>query len=215
MSCISGSMSKPGRYHYFLMYKPYGVLCQFTPEIPGQTTLAEVYAFPKGVYPAGRLDQDSEGMLLLTDDPGLKTMLLDPANSMTKSYAVQVEGCPAEADLAPLTEGMTIRIKGKPVSLRPAFFRIPNHPLELPERVPPVRFRKQIPDTWVEIVLTEGKNRQVRRMMAALGFPVLRLVRTALGNWRMTDLLPGQVVSFTREEVLERLGLGPNGRLRD
>lgn len=129
MSCISGSMSKPGRYHYFLMYKPYGVLCQFTPEIPGQTTLAEVYAFPKGVYPAGRLDQDSEGMLLLTDDPGLKTMLLDPANSMTKSYAVQVEGCPAEADLAPLTKGMTIRIKGKPVSLRPAFFRIPNHPL--------------------------------------------------------------------------------------
>lgn len=169
--------------HYFL-YKPYGMLSQFTPDHDGQVTLADLaFAFPKDVYPVGRLDADSEGLLLLTNDKSLNAQLLNPHQHYPKTYWAQVEGDPGEADLDKLRYGVDIRVRKKTHRTRPANVRRLEAEPILPPRVPPVRYRKSVPDTWIEITLTEGKNRQVRRMCAAVGFPVLRLARAAIGPY--------------------------------
>ncbi|MBK9338648.1 MAG: pseudouridine synthase [Lewinellaceae bacterium] len=184
---------------HFLLFKPYGMLSQFTPEQAGQITLADLdFDFPKDVYPVGRLDADSEGLLLLTDDKALNFKLLNPGSHFPKTYLAQVEGVPAEQDLDALRRGVDIKINGKTHRTRPAAVRLLDGAPDLPPRVPPIRFRKSVPDCWLEIVLTEGKNRQVRRMCAAVGFPVLRLVRTGLGHWRagageLAGMAPGEV----------------------
>lgn len=178
---------------YYICYKPYGVLSQFTPDHPGQKTLADLYPFPGDVYPVGRLDQDSEGLLVLTNDKSLISKLLDPSCKVEKQYLVQVEGLVGPESLAPLTEGMSIRIKGKAIRLRPVRFELLGVPPALPDRMPPIRYRQSIPDSWLRLILTEGKNRQVRRMMAGLGFPVLRLVRESMGPFRLEALQPGEV----------------------
>ncbi len=179
---------------YYLIYKPYGMLSQFTREAPGQETLADLdFVFPKDVYPVGRLDADSEGLLLLTNDTALNARLLSPEQGHTRTYWVQVEGIPSEEALDRLRKGVEIRIKGKRHTTRPAeAHRLPAPP-DLPERNPPVRFRKTVPDSWLELTLTEGKNRQVRRMCAAAGYPVLRLVRVKIGTMALGDLQPGEV----------------------
>ena len=160
--------------HYFQIYKPYGVLSQFTTEHSHKKTLAKVYNFPASVYPIGRLDEDSEGLLLLTDDKKLNQELL--GRGVEKEYWVQVEGQPTESDLEPLRQGVTIRVKKKIHHTLPAKASIlPSEPA-LPDRDPPIRFRKSIPTTWLSITLREGKNRQVRKMTAKVGFPTLRLV---------------------------------------
>lgn len=169
-----------------LLNKPYGVLCQFTDEA-GRATLKDHVPVP-GVYAAGRLDTDSEGLLLLTDDGALQHRIADPRHKLPKTYLVQVEGVPDEAALAALRAGVDL---GDFVT-RPCGARAVAEPQWLWPRDPPVRFRKAIPTAWLEIVLREGKNRQVRRMTAKVGLPTLRLVRAAIGDWALDGLLPGQ-----------------------
>lgn len=169
-----------------LLNKPYGVLCQFTDQA-GRATLKDCVALP-GVYAAGRLDTDSEGLLLLTDDGRLQHRIADPRHKLAKTYLVQVEGEPDEAALARLRAGLDLGdFHTLPCETRPVA-----EPDWLWPRVPPVRFRKAVPTSWLEIVLREGKNRQVRRMTAKVGFPTLRLIRIAIGPWRLDGLQPGQ-----------------------
>jgi 23S rRNA pseudouridine2457 synthase len=161
-------------------HKPYGILCQFTPDQPGQRTLAE-FGFPPGVYPVGRLDLDSEGLLLLSDESGFNHRLLDPKTAHPRTYLAQVEGIPTAEAIARLARG-GIDIQGH--KSRPCRTRVPDPQPDFPPRDPPVRFRQAIPTRWLELQLIEGKNRQVRRMTAAVGFPTLRLIRTAIGGFR-------------------------------
>ncbi len=168
-----------------LLNKPYGVLCQFT-DREGRPTLAD-HVREKGVYAAGRLDADSEGLLLLTDDGGLAHRLTDPRHKQPKTYWAQVEGVVTEDALARLRNGVVLN-DGPTL---PAEARAIETPTLWP-RDPPVRFRKSVPDAWIELVLREGRNRQVRRMTAAVGLPTLRLVRVQVGEHALGDLRPGQ-----------------------
>jgi 23S rRNA pseudouridine2457 synthase len=186
---------------FFLLYKPYGVLSQFTKEAPGHRTLTDLYDFPPGVYPVGRLDKDSEGLLILTDDNELKHRLLTPKYGHKRAYFVQVEGIPEEEPLERLRRGVVIRIEKKDYKTLPAEVRLLPHPPDLPDRAPPVRYRKTVPDSWLEIELTEGKNRQVRRMCAEVGFPVLRLVRVRIGGLSLGNLRAGEVKEIRREDI--------------
>ncbi len=167
--------------------KPHNVLCQFTDRSkPARRTLAE-FGLPAGVYPAGRLDFDSEGLLLLTDDGALAHKLTDPRHKQPKTYWVQVEGTPGPSQLAALREG--VELKDGPT--RPA--RVTGiAPPALWPRDPPVRVRKTVPDAWLALTITEGRNRQVRRMTAAVGLPTLRLVRVSIGPWALGALSPGR-----------------------
>ena len=167
--------------------KPYGVLCQFTDRsTPPRPTLAG-FGLPAEVYPAGRLDFDSEGLLLLTDDGGLVHRLTDPRHKQPKTYWVQVEGDPSESQLRQLRDGLLL----KDGMTRPAQARVMDAPALWP-RDPPVRFRKSVPDAWLEVTISEGRNRQVRRMTAAVGLPTLRLVRVAIGGIALGRLQPGE-----------------------
>ena len=170
-----------------LFHKPYGMLCTFTGE-PGQRTLAEAVDVP-GVYAAGRLDRDSEGLLVLTDDGALQARLTDPRHAHRKVYWAQVEGEPDESALERLRDGVELRDGvTRPAGAR----RLPD--LAPPARQPPIRVRRHLPTSWVELVLREGRNRQVRRMTAAVGHPTLRLIRVAVGPWTLGDLAAGQWV---------------------
>lgn len=180
------------------LHKPYGVLSQFTPE-PGSRwrTLAD-FGLPKDVYALGRLDADSEGLLLLSDEPGLNSRLLDPAHGHRREYWVQVERLPTDAALAEIARGVTIGgHRTQPCRVR----RLDPAPA-LPPRDPPIRERKNVPDCWLALELTEGKNRQVRRMTAAVGHPTLRLVRARIGALTLASLglAPGQWRELTRAE---------------
>ena len=182
---------------YLLFHKPYGGLTQFTDRtVPPRPTLADFIRVP-GVYAAGRLDADSEGLLLLTDDGPLKYRLLTPAFGHRRTYWVQVEGAPDAAALAALRSGVTIQGE----RTRPAEVREIAVP-DLPARVPPVRYRASIPTAWLELTLTEGRNRQVRRMTAAAGFPTLRLVRWSMENLTLAGLQPGQWRDLTGAELV-------------
>ena len=165
--------------------KPYGVICQFSPS-GDKPTLKQFVDVP-GVYPAGRLDTDSEGLLLLTDDGILQARIADPKRKIAKTYWVQVEGAPTDADLAPFRYGLELG----DFKTVPAEAILMSPPDALWSRMPPVRFRLEIPTSWLEVRITEGKNRQIRRMTAKIGFPTLRLVRVAIGNWRLDGLATG------------------------
>jgi len=169
-----------------LFNKPYGVLCQFTDQ-EGRKTLADYIEVP-GVYAAGRLDRDSEGLLVLTDDGKLQHQIAHPKKKMPKVYLAQVEGEPDDEAINRLAAG----IKLKDGMTRPAKVRRIEEPSPLWERNPPVRFRQLIPTSWLELELKEGRNRQVRRMTAATGFPTLRLIRSQVGQWSLGDLQPGE-----------------------
>lgn len=178
------------------LHKPYGVLSQFTPE-PGSRwrTLAD-FNLPARVYPLGRLDADSEGLLLLSDEPGLNHRLLDPAQGHRREYWVQVEGLPDATDLRALATGVVIEgrrtLPCRAWALDPA--------PALPPRVPPIRVRKTVPDAWIALELVEGRNRQVRKMTAAVGHPTLRLVRVRVGNFPLEPLAPGQWRELSADE---------------
>ncbi|MDP4198989.1 MAG: pseudouridine synthase [Bacteroidota bacterium] len=184
--------------HYAILHKPYGVLSQFTPELPGQRTLAE-FGLPKGLYASGRLDSDSEGLLLLTNDGPLIKRLLDPGKGHERTYLVQVDGIPTDESITRLENGVVIQ----KYHTLPARARLLEEKPSVPPRDPPIRVRKSIPTSWIEIKLTEGKNRQVRRMTAAIGYPTLRLIRTAIGNLLLDDLAPGQWRELTSSEISE------------
>ncbi len=170
--------------------KPYGVLCQFTDRgDPPRRTLAG-FGLPPGVYPAGRLDFDSEGLLLLTDDGALAHRLTDPRHKQWKTYLVQVEGAPAEAQLQALRDGVTLN-DGATLPARAGLLDAAAAPPVSWPRDPPVRFRKTVPDAWLELSIREGRNRQVRRMTAAVGLPTLRLVRIAVAGYALGGLAPG------------------------
>jgi 23S rRNA pseudouridine2457 synthase len=183
--------------HYLIFYKPYGVLSQFTPEGNHQT-LRDYIDMP-GVYAAGRLDADSEGLLLLTDDGVLQHRLTDPQFQHPRTYWAQVERIPDEQALRQLRSGVIV----KNYCTRPAQARLLETEPNLVDRNPPIRQRRSIPTAWLELVLTEGKNRQVRRMTAAVGFPTLRLVRVAIGSIQLADLAPGCWRSLTDQELQE------------
>ncbi|MFA5138203.1 MAG: pseudouridine synthase [Elusimicrobiota bacterium] len=168
-----------------LFNKPYGVVTQFT-ALAGHKTLA-CFGLPAGVYPAGRLDADSEGLLVLTDDGALQHRLSDPRFEHPKTYWAQVEGEVSEEALSRLSKG----VKLKDGMTRPCRARVIEAPRVGP-RTPPIRFRKTVPTAWLELVLTEGRNRQVRRMTAAVGLPTLRLVRVRVGEWDLKGLAPGE-----------------------
>jgi 23S rRNA pseudouridine2457 synthase len=169
-----------------LFNKPYGVLCQFSADGSDKPTLAQYVKVP-GVYPAGRLDSDSEGLLLLTDDGKLQARIADPKFKFPKTYLVQVEGEPDAAALEALRRGVDL----KDGRTRPAEAELIPPP-ELWPRDPPVRFRKTVPDSWIRLTIREGKNRQVRHMTAAVGHPTLRLVRWAVGEWTLEGIAPGE-----------------------
>jgi 23S rRNA pseudouridine2457 synthase len=168
--------------------KPFGVLSQFTDRgsVEARATLSDYIDLP-GFYPAGRLDRDSEGLLLLTDDGKLQARIADPRFGKGKTYLVQVEGEPGEDAIGRLRRGVTL----KDGPTRPAEVKRITPP-ELWPRDPPVRFRKSVPDSWLRLTITEGRNRQVRRMTAAVGFPTLRLVRWRIGEWHLAGLAPGE-----------------------
>ena len=166
--------------------KPYGVLSQFTPE--GKWRALAEFIPVKGVYVAGRLDADSEGLLLLTDDGKLQAQIADPKHKLEKTYWVQVEGVPDETALERLRAGIAL----SDFTARPARVRLIDEPAGLWPRDPPIRYRAAIPTAWLEIRISEGKNRQVRRMTAAIGYPTLRLIRAAIGAATLAGLAPGQ-----------------------
>jgi 23S rRNA pseudouridine2457 synthase len=168
-----------------LFNKPYGIICQFTGE--DRTTLAS-YIDVKGVYPAGRLDTDSEGLLVLTDDGRLQNRISHPHHKLPKTYLAQVEGVPDPEALQRLAKG----VKLNDGLTLPAKARAVPEPTWLWERTPPIRFRKRVEDSWIELAIREGRNRQVRRMTAAVGHPTLRLVRWAVGDWTLEGLKPGE-----------------------
>ncbi len=175
-----------------LFNKPWGVLSQFT-DGEGRATLAD-YVKVRGVYPAGRLDRDSEGLLVLTDDGALQHRVAHPRAKMSKTYWAQVEGDPQDADLEPLREGVVL----KDGPCQPAKVALMEPPPDLWPRDPPVRVRKTVPDRWISITISEGRNRQVRRMAAAVGFPVLRLIRYRVGSWTLDGIAPGKWVQLER-----------------
>ncbi len=182
-----------------LLNKPFRVLCQFTDE-RGRDTLSRYLDVP-GVYPAGRLDYDSEGLLLLTDDGRLQSRIAHPRHKLPKTYLAQVEGEPGEAAIRELTGGVIIRGRtARAVSAA----RVPA-PGWLWPRHPPIRYRKNVADSWLEITLDEGRNRQVRRMGAAVGLPVLRLIRTRIGPWTLDGLQPGEHRTIATREAWQML----------
>ncbi len=182
-------------------HKPYGVLSQFTPDGSPNRTLAE-FGFPPGVYPIGRLDADSEGLLLLSGEAALNARLLHPREGHGRFYWAQIERIPSPEALAQLERGVVF---GGRKTLPCRACRLDPQP-EVPPRHPPIRFRKNVPDCWIELQLVEGKNRQVRRMTAAVGHPTLRLLRVQIGGFKLADLAPGQWRELTqaeRESVLQ------------
>ncbi|MBS1874302.1 MAG: pseudouridine synthase [Acidobacteria bacterium] len=191
---------------YILLNKPYEVVCQFSKGEEAERTLADFVPVPD-VYPVGRLDADSEGLVLLTDDGQLQHMLTDPSFGHAKTYWAQVEGLPTPEALDTLRNGVLLKGFKTKYRTRPAKARVMDPAPELWERNPPIRFRAKIPTAWIEIELQEGRNRQVRRMTAKVGFPTLRLVRTAIGDLRVDGLQPGEWRDLKASELARVLRL--------
>jgi 23S rRNA pseudouridine2457 synthase len=191
--------------NYFLLYKPFGIVSQFSGE--DSESLKHLHDFPGDVYPVGRLDKDSEGLLLLTNDKSLNHRLLDPKFAHERTYLAQVEGEINEAALLALENGVQIRVgKGAYFTKKAKASKVENGP-ELPPRTPPIRYRKNVPDSWICLSLIEGKNRQVRKMTAAVGFPTLRLVRWSIEGLSIEGFEVGEVRQFSREAIYKSLRL--------
>jgi 23S rRNA pseudouridine2457 synthase len=191
-------------YRYFIIYKPYHVLTQFSPQ-DGKLTLKDYFDVPKDVYPVGRLDYDSEGLLILTNDASLNHRLLNPTYRHEREYWVQVEGTITKQATDDLQKGVVISIDGKQHKTLPCTAYVLTSPPTVSERNPPIRFRKNIPVSWISIALTEGKNRQVRRMTAKVGFPTLRLIRWRIENLSLQNIHAGDIKELSREEIYKSL----------
>jgi 23S rRNA pseudouridine2457 synthase len=188
-------------FKYYAVFKPYDMHCQFTGE-ENHSLLGDLFAFQKDVYSIGRLDKDSEGLLLMTNDNRFKTRLLEPKYRTPKTYYAQVDGDITEEAVRELSQGsIVIKHKGNSHKVAPAVCQKIADP-NFPERSVPIRYRKEIPTSWISLTISEGKNRQVRKMTAAVGFPTLRLVRFSIGNFKLGKMQPGDVVEIKPDQVL-------------
>ena len=192
--------------NYYIIYKPYEVLTRFTPE-GNKACLADHFKVPTDVYPVGRLDYDSEGLLILTNDKALNQQLLLPQHAHEREYWVQVDGAVTPAAVEQLQAGVQINLEGKLYRTKRCVAGIFTEEPLLPPRNPPIRFRKSIPAPWIRMILSEGKNRQVRRMTAAVGFPTLRLVRYRIEDIDIAGMQPGDMRALSREDIYRRLRL--------
>lgn len=192
-------------YRYFIIYKPYLVLSQFTAE-HGHQTLKDFFDVPKDVYPVGRLDHDSEGLLILTNDKRLNHLLLHPTQEHERAYWVQVDGAITGEAIHQLQQGVAINVNGKVHQAKASQVQMMDA-LQVPERNPPVRFRRNIPTSWISIHLQEGKNRQVRKMTAAVGFPTLRLIRYRIEDIHLGNLQPGEMMEMPGTTMYRKLHL--------
>lgn len=190
--------------HYFIIYKPYQVLSQFT-TLENKKTLAVLFDLPKDVYPVGRLDYDSEGLLILTNDASLNHRLLTPKFEHEREYWVQVDGAVTLAAIEQLEKGVIINVDGEMYKTKPCKAFLFEEEPTVPERNPPIRFRKEIPAPWIRMILKEGKNRQVRKMTAKVGFPTLRLIRYRIGKLTFDDLQVGEIKTVSKKEMYEKL----------
>jgi 23S rRNA pseudouridine2457 synthase len=191
-------------HHYFIIFKPYKVLSQFSSS-EGKQTLADYFDVPKDVYPVGRLDYDSEGLLILTNDTQLNHRLLHPQHRHEREYYVQVEGSMTNDALQQLTKGVDISIDGKQHHTQRCKAKTFSVPPAVPERIPPIRFRKEIPTSWISLTLHEGKNRQVRKMTAKVGYPTLRLIRYRIAGLTLDTMLPGDMKQINQQELYKDL----------
>jgi len=189
---------------YFIIYKPYQVLSQFSFQ-PDKKGLTDYFNVPKDVYPVGRLDYDSEGLLILTNDTQLNHLLLNPDHKHEREYWVQVEGDINKEAIETLQKGVTISINGKQHKTLPCNASIFEEDPKVAERVPSIRFRKEIPARWIRLLLIEGKNRQVRRMTAKVGFPTLRLIRYRIEAIALDNIQPGDMRELSKQDVYKRL----------
>jgi 23S rRNA pseudouridine2457 synthase len=189
---------------YFIVNKPFRVLSQFSSS-DGKQTLKDFFEVPSNLYPVGRLDYDSEGLLLLTNDKKLNHLLLNPLHEHEREYWVQVEGEISQQGIDKLQEGISININGKIVQTKKCKVEKFLSPPIIQERNSPIRFRKSIPDSWIKIILTEGKNRQVRKMTTLIGFPTLRLIRYRIENITLANLLPGEMRTISKQELYNLL----------
>lgn len=189
---------------YYVIYKPFQVLSQFT-TAEKKATLKDLFSVPSDCYPVGRLDFDSEGLLILTNDPALNHRLLNPQFAHDREYWVQVEGAITPAALHQLQTGVTIAVDGKPYHTRPAHALVFETPPPVPDRHPPIRYRATIPTSWIKLVLREGKNRQVRKMTAQTGFPTLRLIRYRIEKLDLGGLAAGEMRPIPGHELYSLL----------
>lgn len=191
-------------YQYFIIHKPFQVLSQFTSQ-EGKQTLKDFFSVPGDVYPVGRLDFDSEGLLILTNDTQLNHRLLNPKFAHEREYWVQVEGAINEQAINELSAGLAISIDGKLYQTKRCKAEIFETAPEVPDRNPPIRYRAQIPTSWIKLILTEGKNRQVRKMTAKTGFPTLRLIRYRIAAVSLNGLKPGEMREIQQAEMYRLL----------
>jgi len=189
---------------YFIIYKPYNTLSQFSSK-ENKTTLAHYFKLPQNIYPVGRLDYDSEGLLILTNDKKLNHLLLHPTHTHEREYWVQVEGSINTNALEQLSNGVIINVNGQPYTTQKAKASIITEQIIIPERNPPIRFRKNVPTSWIKLILTEGKNRQVRKMTAATGFPTLRLIRYRIETITLNNLQPGEMIELSQKSMYKKL----------
>jgi 23S rRNA pseudouridine2457 synthase len=187
-------------FNYYVIYKPFQVLTRFGKE-DGKDSLADYFKVPTDVYPVGRLDYDSEGLLILSNDKSLTNRLLDPKYAHEREYWVQVDGAIDDAAIRQLRQGVPIAVDGKKYQTRRCQAEIFNTDPVVPERNPPIRFRKSIPAPWIKLVLQEGKNRQVRKMTAAAGFPTLRLIRYRIAGVTIDGIQPGEMREMSQREI--------------
>jgi 23S rRNA pseudouridine2457 synthase len=190
-------------YSYYIIYKPFQVLSQFSKE-GDKKTLADFFKVGKDVYPVGRLDYDSEGLLILTNDKQLNHRLLNPVFKHKKEYWVQVDGAITDDAIEQLAKGVSISVEGKQYQTKPATVRILDNPVVC-ERNPPIRFRKDIPTSWISLTITEGKNRQVRKMTAVVGFPTLRLIRKQIENISLNTMQPREMMELSKAAIYKKL----------
>lgn len=195
-------------FQYYAIYKPFGMLSQFSREHPEHQTLADLdFTFGKDIYPIGRLDKDSEGLLLLSNDKRINNALLNPKNAHERTYWVQVDGQITPRALEQLSKGVSIKINKKDYYTRPAKAELLAEEPAVPVRTPPIRYRKKQPTSWIALSLIEGKNRQVRRMTAAVGFPTLRLVRHQIVDLKIENWEAGAVHTITPSNFQQLLQL--------
>ena len=192
-------------FRYFIVYKPYKTLSQFTSSIENKKTLTDYFTVPKNVYPVGRLDEDSEGLLILTNDAKLNHRLLNPSFEHEREYWVQVDGLINDEAVMQIQQGLQLNIKGMMYQTKSSGAEVFKEAPDVAERVPPVRYRINVPTSWIKIILKEGKNRQVRKMTAQVGFPTLRLIRYRIEGIELKDMLPGTMIELSKKSIYKKL----------